>query len=815
MKYLLWIATVIYFILFQTVSAWFNGQYSQVTWKQEFNKINGRHTLYIQQENYINPFAGSRITVDQNDNYTVNGRSFNGGHPLWRYRNGRVPNQRVSSPIREQKVYQYDTTSPTCGSVTLYTGLDVFNPSEWTNQDVVATLSCVDTFSGCESGNISGLVMSHRDTQTPQTTFSDQAGNSNTCSSSIDDGKSVLIDKRLPAIGTMYFGWTDLDTQSQYFEWTDLDTQSQFKADNTQFKFSFIDSVTTNYGVSGIKSYDLSVMYLSDYSGNIQNTEVCHHAHTYTSYNPAGVINRDDDRNETVECSDMYRAGQYLVDLIVRDDAWNEANRSYPITIYPNDEIISWDLTLVEPALDEIYANNSDSYLYQVTLTGKHGNPLYNKKITGLNQAGVEWDFQTITTNMVNGTGVDALKEIFEPITNDSGQFNISLYSLAPGVFSESFFMTLSGWDEDYENNSTLHQVYANTYNTNSFRKPFFGNLSISDDALVLSKHQHALLNIIQQSCESCGNYNISNFRDSFTTTGNGFVVESSENEQGLNNDNPELDFILNHDGESILNIEDLWIQTVPHIWYQLWGHLISYILSESDSARDYDPITYDEGVFYGLQIIGNLQGQGKQAATGQSDNFSDINKIEIRKNIKTNAEELVKGFRSGQVLNGIKYVIGDYRMGSAPVNYETLIVKWNVIIDTNIWNRVGIIVLDGDIQLQDSVTDINAMIYADGALLSSGKSKTQLRIIGNIFTRNTIGGALGDGSNYLLPGGEITTEYDIARSYDLNFLRIGNTGWDLNANGIQDVWEYKNASTIVIYNPGNQINPPKGFYVK
>jgi hypothetical protein len=101
-------------------------------------------------------------------------------------------------------------------------------------------------------------------------------------------------------------------------------------------------------------------------------------------------------------------------------------------------------------------------------------------------------------------------------------------------------------------------------------------------------------LNITQQSCGSCGNYSISEFENTFDTTGNGFVVESSENEQGLNNSTPQLDFVLNHDGEGIMDIDELGIQVTPHISYTLGGQNISYLLTQTDSASDTNSIGYN-----------------------------------------------------------------------------------------------------------------------------------------------------------------------------------------------------------------------------
>ena len=82
--------------------------------------------------------------------------------------------------------------------------------------------------------------------------------------------------------------------------------------------------------------------------------------------------------------------------------------------------------------------------------------------------------------------------------------------------------------------------------------------------------------------------------------------------------------------------------------------------------------------------------------------------------------------------------------------------------------NPLGIIVLknnysvssdpsttQGNIYVANSVANIDALIYADGALLSNDYQalrSTPLRMTGTLFTRNTIGGAVKTDGAYELP---------------------------------------------------------------
>ena len=802
MKYFYLLMTLFILSLSYSASAWWWSSPTTITSSGQFAKKEGRHTLSIQQPYYINPFARSTITRDQFNNYTVNGIAFNRSHPLWRYNINGLPNQSILSTRSSSKLYLYDTIKPYCGTVKLYIWDEEINPLNWTNQEVTATVACVDTGSQCPESRVVAGKMTHGETRTPNVGLIDNAWNRNTCSSALSAWAQVLIDERNPAVTSLNFAGVDISGESDIFE---------FKAGNTDFEFAMIDQASTNYGVSGLKSYTFDVTYVSDHTGALKNEIVCSQSTEYDSYNPLGDLDGQNIQSATVSCSNIYRTGNYRVNLSVRDDAGNLTEKISNITLYPNDARISTDIELLSSTQNSSYANNSDNYNYRVRLTGLHNNPIYDRVLTWINQAGTELDFQTIRTNMTNNTGADGLIEEHIGVTDTNGQFDITLRSLAPWVFSESFLVTLAAWDNSYDDTNLSHEVYANTYANNSFLKPFTWALTITDETLVLSQQQQTELNIVSQNCSTCESIVFSNFIDSFNATGDWFIVETKENERDLTTI-PKLDFVLNHDGLALFDISNLSIQVSPYISYTLWNQLISYILSPSEWALNQDPIPYSEAVFYGLKVVGALQWQWKQTVTGQQDNFSDITKIEIRKNIRKNASDLTQGMSNGQVLNGVKYVSGDYTLDTASINYETLVVEGDLTIDQNIETNLGIIVLDGDIILENNVTIIEALMYADGSIISDGTGQTQLRITGSVFTRNTIGGALGTSGNYILPGWSTTTDYDAARASDLNFLRVGNSGWDTNGNGSEDIGEYRDASTLIISNPQNQINPPKGF---
>jgi hypothetical protein len=89
-------------------------------------------------------------------------------------------------------------------------------------------------------------------------------------------------------------------------------------------------------------------------------------------------------------------------------------------------------------------------------------------------------------------------------------------------------------------------------------------------------------------------------------------------------------------------------------------------------------------------------------------------------------------------------------------------------------------------------------MKYADLEL------NKKLYLKGGIFTRNTVWGAVSAGSDYVLPGGSTTTNLELARIYDLNYMRRAHTCWEID--------DY---SFLVEYDSRIQSTPPKWFSVK
>lgn len=221
-------------------------------------------------------------------------------------------------------------------------------------------------------------------------------------------------------------------------------------------------------------------------------------------------------------------------------------------------------------------------------------------------------------------------------------------------------------------------------------------------------------------------------------------------------------------------------------------------------------------------------------ATTDSKSNYTDISKAELRASIKKNAETLIRNMTSGTIVNKVKYINWDVSLSGTVSDYETLVIKnWNVTITWNVKTSTNkplwIIVLNDNfnsetnlsnnrivekwnIFVTNNVTEINAVIYADGALVSADQSwvvysdselKTALKLKWSLFTRNTIwGSAL---VPYKLPGDKSTDNYDLARVYDLNNLRKVPAV----CNGDE---ASETVSFTIEYDSRIQSNPPKGF---
>jgi hypothetical protein len=231
------------------------------------------------------------------------------------------------------------------------------------------------------------------------------------------------------------------------------------------------------------------------------------------------------------------------------------------------------------------------------------------------------------------------------------------------------------------------------------------------------------------------------------------------------------------------------------------------------------------------VKVLWTLQADWQANITGQEDNFSDLSTSEMRGIIKKNATELTRWMKDWDVVNWLKYVEG--RSIILPdtdfSKYDTIVVKnGNVLINGDITSLKWIIVLKDNYNIRNdyqttwnvyvanNVENINAVIYADWALISSSSTTHSpynyeeltkpLKIKWSLFTRNTIGWSIEwTLGKILLPGGwQATTDTDkiLAWYYDLNNIRMW---WSSCA-------EDAPFPLTIEYDSRIQTNPPKGF---
>jgi hypothetical protein len=127
------------------------------------------------------------------------------------------------------------------------------------------------------------------------------------------------------------------------------------------------------------------------------------------------------------------------------------------------------------------------------------------------------------------------------------------------------------------------------------------------------------------------------------------------------------------------------------------------------------------------------------------------------------------------------------------------VVVGGNVTIKNNITNgRLGIIALKkngvgGNVYIRNAVTDLHVNLFLDGTLFNSSGGfdevtgaplwtsilertdslSNQLYLRGSLVSRNTIAGSVDPSAGlWILGDGTTTTDYEIAREYDLNQFR-------------------------------------------
>lgn len=404
--------------------------------------------------------------------------------------------------------------------------------------------------------------------------------------------------------------------------------------------------------------------------------------------------------------------------------------------------------------------------------------------------------------------------------------------------------MTIPNWNDDYVQVAGNTVVALEVTGPNSFKKPITAQLEVADGEFSIGTVEDISLVGTQAKAGFVPDAGSSVYlRDmnllTVTDTANYSVRKSNLVEADKKS---TIDLLLNITGKKTPVNVIFPTSSLGYVTYKLGGKTVYYLAT--DSAVNFYPADSisagisAEATFLGLNIVGQYQGQGKQTvANDLAKNFSDVSKSAQRDMIRKNAFKLIAQRQpdTAKVIETVKYVKGTHKISQLGTGFGTLILlDGNLILDSKNVKVPGIIVLRtdqsrenvGNVYVTPGVATIHGSIYADGSLISADTSGTpyltdstartaalkyQLYMKGSLFTRNTIGGALAAGGDFILPGGKTTTDFGKAMVYDLNYVRRGSTGWNSNTwtrlyNG------GRFAAFEIEYDPTLLTNPPKGF---
>lgn len=508
------------------------------------------------------------------------------------------------------------------------------------------------------------------------------------------------------------------------------------------------------------------------------------------------------------------------------DKYWNFSEKNIVFIINPDkvDESKS-TIVLKNWLRNTKYANNYDKYEYELKLTDKYSNAIYNKEILSLNTDCSVYSWCNNLKTLLETSGNDALMENYDNITDINWLINLTLKSLAPWNFKEIFKIKMHEWDINYNNisNTRFYNIW-NFSSNNSFLKPVIWNLSITEWWKFPEMWKSQKYKVWLE--EKSGNLTFNNWlldvsKDTIInkTTWHFWNTFSLINKDFSNKINTFIWFSWSIDANNnILSWVNLSSKDLI-ISYILWWVPVKYILDDFW-------LNWCNVNTLWLKIIWNIQWNWKSGITWQKANFSDISKLDLRTKIRNNWFKLIKSMKNWQILNRVKYVKWDVNISWNVSWYETLIVyNWNVIIDGDLninWNKLWIIVLKDNylvssdyhkswnIYVNKAVEKINAIIYADWWFFSSRSDWTRyqdielnklLTLNWTLFTRNTVGWAVKANSKYLLPWWEETSNFNLAHIYDLNYIRKVDN---------QCLWD--NYSFLIKYDSKVQLNPPIGF---
>lgn len=439
-------------------------------------------------------------------------------------------------------------------------------------------------------------------------------------------------------------------------------------------------------------------------------------------------------------------AWDYKIQFDLIDKAGNETHTGWIVHIYPNfaDEDMSTVSTVWR---NSIYANNSWTYTYTLTLKDKFWNLIHNKKLMYLNQESgtstgeIKTDMVTYLSGGLTTAQVslltDSLVEQWTWTIDETDwtwtlstmwQTQFSIKSLAPWKFTERFKIKIYSWWSGYINNTTLRTLYITGSTTNSFRKPFWWKLQISktnwsivdptdtdyaDDwdwkPSIWTTRAYMLLIKTWSTLTwiTLDNWSWWSLSWKIIPIGNSIIslqwTKLFPDDNIISNINTNIrnyirfsTRINNSWSTAIDNSYNMWfswwIITLPIVNYTLSWFTIKYNLSSNSGGNDLSSIKIwwerflDPVIVWGTQVWAG----SRVNLTWQERNSTDLTTSKMRAEIRKNVYTFIKSLTSNIVVNGVKYVYWSYSWSINGIDgwntYETLVVRnWNLTINSDI----------------------------------------------------------------------------------------------------------------------------------
>lgn len=791
----------------------------------------------------------------------------------WRNPDGvYIPRQRVGITEYYAIVYKHDETEPICKNAFFSTssdGDDTFsfskntwfqNPVYWyfQCQDIEWECWCDSSVSGCFSrnGDIFSTPQQVSHNARLQYNFKNFSHVSKTCST--PTSPKILYDFQSPDIEITIGGKKQNTLKKEFVQvngalydgvWITHKRLYNIKNDFSFEATGSLDITLRIYDPSAV--YGQGTSWLNSYQIRLSEANSTGWDETYTF--TKDVSNKHPSRIDFSFWNDprlkkiSQTAWVYRVIVSALDQAKNELRTVWYFSIIP------WKIDATKSILTSSqknihYADDSSTYEYTLVLKDVYWNTIPERKFSNISHTcfGVS-DCKELRADMsgMNPTGATALSFIpNNGISDIQGRIKFRVASIAPGKMTESFQLTFT--------EPSRNIVFSGTENI--FLKPFTWVLETQEkwtwvsDILPVNTPSKFRLRIrnetslhITPSVEDFSSFLHGRHPKTWFTLS--WALQTSAYEVHFwGTFYSSLDPEESH--KTLLEVKQGTVSGAI-ISYIVGGKTVRYRLSPDTLSKSPILLTYTRELENPVKIIGLVQWVGNSTNITERKNISDINSMKLRNDFRKYVISTVKNMKSWTIVWNIKYIDKtndlnkNFILNDADIKeYETLVVRnGNIMIQGNFntfWGgkNIGIIsILDeayiledgykkvGNIYIEAGVSYMKAIIYTDGALVSTQNGtpillqesnrdtilNTQLFIQGSVFSRNTLSGWRAVWGKYVLPWGQESSDESLARQYDMYYLRRGNEGCSKDIYGFCDIPHY----TIIKYDTEALSNPP------